>query len=166
MKTITFQFSRPDFTSERLADRIISEGICKETRSEICHVDFVTPDGTLIGAHINGGVQERKPDYEKFGLRIQVTIPATEDQAAAALAYARSKIGTAYDSKDIAGIAFGDARLHDSSKLICSCLGSDIVDNSQYRIVRVAKDHWQVSPEELRIALTAFPGAVEKRIEG
>lgn len=166
MASLTFQFSRPDFKSEGLLDRAVSEGICKETRSEICHVDFMTPEGTLIGAHCSDGVQERQPNYEKFGLRIRVSFLVAESEAAAAMAYAKSKIGTKYDSKDIAGIALGDARIHDGSKLICSEFASDILDNATFRIVRIAKDHWQVSPEELRIALTALPGAIEQRIEG
>ncbi len=166
MTTITFQFSRPDYTSENLCGRGVTIGIEKLTRSEISHVDFVTPEGTLIGAHSDGGVQERPADYEKFGLRIRVTIPVSEANAQAALAYARSKIGTKYDHKDIVGIALGDARLYDPKELICSCFGANIVDNEVFRIIRIAKDHWQVSPEELRIALTAQPGAVEERIEG
>jgi hypothetical protein len=33
-------------------------------------------------------------------------------------------------------------------------------------IVRIAKDHWQVSPEELRMVLASQPGATEVRIVG
>jgi hypothetical protein len=164
--TLTFQFSSPALSSEKLLDRMVTEGIEKLTRGEISHVDYVTPQGTLIGAHLNGGVQERAADYEKFGLRIRVTVPVTAEQAAAALAYARSKIGTSYDAEDILGIAIGDSRLHDAHDLICSCLAANILDNEIYRIYRVAKVHWQVSPEELRFALTMLPGAVEERIEG
>lgn len=163
MANVTLQFSRPDFGSERSWDRLISEGICKETRSEICHVDVMAPEGTLIGAHIGGGIQERPNDYEKWGLRIRVTVPASDEQAAAFHAYVRSMIGTPYDVKDILGIALGDSRLHDAGRMICSGFASVAIDEKSH-IVRVAKDHWQVSPEELRIALTAVPGAVEERI--
>jgi len=166
MKTITFQFSQSDTSSEKFLDRLVTKGIDKLTRSEISHVDFVTPEGTLIGAHITGGVQERPADYEKFGLRIQVIVPVTDWQQTAALEYARSKIGTKYDAEDILGIAIGDSRLHEAKDLICSCLGSNIVDNEKFRIVWVAKDHWLVTPDELRMVLTSQPGAAEKRIEG
>jgi hypothetical protein len=166
MNLITFQFSRPDTNSEKFLNRLITEGIDKLTRAEISHVDFVTPEGTLIGAHIEGGVQERPADYAKFGLRIRVTFPVTDDQADAALAYARSKIGTRYDAEGILGIAIGDSRLHNAHDLICSCLGSNIVDNEQYRIVWVANDHWLVTPNELRMVLTSQPGATEERIQG
>jgi hypothetical protein len=165
MTTITFQFSRPDSASEKPWDRIISEGICKMTRSEICHVDYVTPGGTLIGAHMDGGIQERPADYQKWGLRIRVTIPATEEQAAALLISERALVGTAYDINDIFGIALGDARLHDANKLICS--GAQALEIwLKHRIVCVAKEPWQVSPEELRMVLTSQPGATEERIQG
>lgn len=169
MKTVTFQFSRPDFASENPWDRMVSEGICKMTRSEICHVDLVVPkdDGsyTLMGAHSAGGYQERAADYQKFGLRIRVSIPCTDEQAEAIYAGAREMIGTPYDTRDIEGIAFGNAALHEEGKLICSGAATVLVDEKA-KLLRIAKDHWQVSPEELRIALTAQPGAVEERIEG
>lgn len=164
MPSVTFQFSRPDLNSESLTDKIISEGIMKETRSEISHVDLITDKGTLLGAHIGGGIMERPNDYMVFGLRIQVAIPVMDEQLSKALTYARSMIGTSYDSMSIYGIAFGDARLHDTKKLICSSFHTLTVREAA--IVVVAKDAWQVSPEELRMVLTAIPGAVEKRIDG
>jgi hypothetical protein len=164
MTSVTLQFSRPDFASEQPWNRLISEGICKETRSEICHVDAVMPEGTLIGAHIGGGIQERPADYQKWGLRIRVTIPATEGQASIFYAYARAMLGTKYDVKDIFGIALSDARLHDANKMICS--GFATVATLKAALGRVAKDWWLISPEELRIAWTAFAGAIEARTEG
>jgi hypothetical protein len=169
MPKLIFQFSRPDFNRETFKDRMVSEGITKLTRSEICHVDFVTsdsPDATLIGAHIDGGVQERPANYETWGLRIRVSIPVTDAQAAQALSFARSKIGTPYDAEDILGIAIGDSRLHDAQGLICSCLASNILDNPQYQIVPCKKDHWQINPEELRFGLGFVAGSTEERIEG
>jgi hypothetical protein len=169
MATVTFQFSRPDLSCETTWNRVVSEGICKMTRSEICHVDLVDikADGsyTLLGAHIDGGFQERGPDYQKWGLRIRVTVPCSDEQEAMVCAAAHAMIGTPYDTADIEGIAFGNSALHVDGKLICSGAGSILIDEKS-KILRVAKVHWQVSPEELRIAMTAFPGAVETRIEG
>jgi hypothetical protein len=164
MSFLTFQFSRPDLAKSSFVDKIISTGIMKETRSEISHVDLLTADGTLIGAHIDSGIRERPGNYTEFGLRIRVTIPVTQEQADRALAYARRMIGTPYDTLSICGIAFGDARLHDATKLICSTF--HVLTVRAANIVVVAKDAWQVCPEELRLILTAIPGAVEKRIEG
>lgn len=161
---VVLQFSRPDPASESIAQRIISAGICKETRSEICHVDIEMPDGTLIGAHMPDGIQCRKPDYEAWGLRIRVYVPVAPYQAENFYQYARAKVGTPYDPKSIAGIALGDSDLHDSHKLICSAFAA--LDADIHGVVRVAKDYWMVSPEELRIAATATYGAIEQRVEG
>lgn len=165
--TITLQFSRPDFASEKPWDRLISEAICRETRAEICHVDAVMPkaDGsyTLIGAHIGGGIQERPADYQKWGLRIRVTIPCTQAQADGFYEYVRSMIGTPYDVKSIIGIALDDSRLHDASKMICSAFLKFAVDDKMH-IVRVAKNYWETSPDFLRGCVTVV--GEEVRIEG
>jgi hypothetical protein len=162
---LVLQFSRPDDAQRNAHSRMISAAICKATRSEICHVDIEMPGGTLIGSHIEDGIQERPSDYQAWALRIRVAIPATSGQLQDVYDYARSKIGTEYDVESIMGIAAGDARFHDPDKLICSSFGALAVDLKS-RIVRVAKDFWQVSPEELRIAATATYGAIEQRMVG
>jgi hypothetical protein len=169
---VVLQFSRPDNSAKGAFSGVISAGICKETRSEICHVDIEMPGGTLIGAHIEDGIRERSSDYQPWALRIRVHIPATEAQRKAVYDYARSMIGTAYDVESIMGIAAGDSRFHDPNKLICSSfatLAMRVVahdGNREDDIVRVAKDYWQVRPEELRIAATATYRAIEQRVEG
>jgi hypothetical protein len=162
---IVLQFSRPDDFGRSPHSRMISAAICKATRSEICHVDIEMPGGSLIGAHIEDGILERPFNYQPWALRIRVAIPTTSGQQQDVYAYARSKIGTPYDVESIIGIASGDARFHDPGKLICSSFAALAVDLKS-RIVRVAKDYWQVSPEELRIAATATFGAIERRVDG
>jgi hypothetical protein len=161
---IILQFSRPDDAQRDAHSRMISAAICKVTRSEICHVDIEMPEGTLIGAHIEDGIQERPANYQAWALRIRVAVPATEAQQKDVYDFARRKIGTEYDVESIMGIAAGDARFHDPNKLICSSFLKLAVDAP--RVVRVAKDYWQVSPEELRIAATATYGAIEQRVVG
>jgi hypothetical protein len=168
MASITLQFSRPDFASEGFFDRAISEGICKETRAEICHVDAMIPQlngsYTLIGAHIDGGIQERSATYETWGLRIRVTVQCTDAQAQAFYSYVRSMIGTPYDTKDILGIALGDGRLHDTSKMICSAFIAKALQDQ--KIGRVAKSYWLVDPDWLRGAVMGDRESIEERIEG
>jgi hypothetical protein len=161
---LVLQFSRPDEALQNIHSRMVSTSIRKITRSEISHVDIEMPGGTLIGAHIEDGIRERAADYQPWGLRIRVAIPVTEAEEIAVYAYARSMIGTAYDVESIMGIAAGDARFHDPDKMICSSFVTVALDKA--RIARVAKDYWQVSPEELRLVVTAIPGATETRIEG
>jgi hypothetical protein len=159
---IVLQFSRPDPNSQDLKSRIISAGICEDSHSEICHVDLEV-DGKLIGAHMPDGIQERAPDYQTWGLRIRVIVPVSHLQRVRFESYVISMIGTPYDLESIFGIALNDGRLHDASKLICSAFGTRAVDPG---IVRVAKNYWMVSPEELRLVVTAIPGAIEQRVEG
>lgn len=165
MTTVMLQFSRPDLGSEGFMDRAISAAICKETRSEICHVDIVTPAGTLIGAHAQGGIQERPANYETWGLRIRVSLEVREAQAMCFYSYARRMIGTPYDQKDILGIALGDARIHEDGRMICSQFAAMASDDKS-NIVLVDKDKWQVSPEELRMVWASQPLANRQRIEG
>lgn len=99
-------------------------------------------------------------------MRIRVTNLAEDRLVDLMDAKAQSFVGTSYDVKDILGIAIANANLHDAHKLICSGAAAELLDNDQYRIVRIAKDHWQVSPEELRMVLTSQPGATEERIQG
>jgi hypothetical protein len=161
---IVLQFSRPDPDSQDLKSRIISAGICEDSHAEICHVDLEV-DGKLIGAHMPDGIQERSPDYQTWGLRIRVIVPVTSLQKMRFDSYALSMIGTPYDLESIFSIALNDGRLHDASKLICSAFGTRAVDHTS-GIVRVAKNYWMVSPEELRLVVTAIPGAIEQRVEG
>lgn len=161
---IVQQFSRPDFNSVGFMDREISKGICDMTRSEICHVDNVIGD-KLIGAHMPDGIQERAPDYEVWGKRIRVYIPATKAQKEAYEAYVRSMIGTPYDLRSIFGIALNQSSLHEAGKLICSAFGKLAVDDKS-GIVKVCKTYYLTSPEELRIADSATWGAIEQVIEG
>ncbi|HEV7521302.1 MAG TPA: hypothetical protein VGP89_09400 [Candidatus Angelobacter sp.] len=162
---LVLQFSRPDDAQRNAHSRMISSAICKATRSEICHVDIEMPGLSFIGAHIEDGIQERPFDYQVWALRIRVAIPATDAQLKTVYEYARAMIGTPYDVESIMGIAAGDGRLHDPSKLICSSFAKLAVDEKS-RVLRVAKDYWLVSPEELRIAATAAYGAVEQRVVG
>lgn len=168
MSQIVLQFSRPDFGSENILDKIISEGICKDTISEICHVDAVVPHvggpETLIGAHIQDGIRERSQFYQNWGIRIRVSVPCTDEAAAQFHGFIISKIGCPYDAMDIVGLALHDGRIHNPMRLICSSFMTQAV--TQAGIIRVAKDDWLVTPEELRLCATATAGATEQRIVG
>jgi hypothetical protein len=165
MKTVALQFSRPDAAAEGLMDRAISAAICKRTCSEICHVDIMLPDGSLVGAHAGDGIKVRPAGYEAWGLRIRVSLDVPDAKAEALFSYAESMVGTAYDLKDILGIALGDSRLHHDGQMICSWFAA-VASDEKSRIVRVAKVPWLVNPDELRLVWASQPGAVEQRIEG
>jgi len=66
--------------------------------SELSHVDAKTDDGTYIGAHLLGGVQEFKPGYDAgFRRELFVRLKATKEQAATFIAFLRSHLHEPYD---------------------------------------------------------------------
>lgn len=140
----------------------ISELIRWKTDSEISHVNVVTPEGNLLGALMEGGVEIRKPDYDKFTLQILVTLPVTDEQYEAFWQYAYSKVGTKYDKKAILGITFGDNR-NDPNKVFCSEYQAAGIIAAN--IFRIAKDPSKIDPEVLRLMIMTQPGVTEKRIQ-
>lgn len=101
-------------------DGLISGIIRKVTGSLFSHVEFGTPEGTWIGARFQGGVEERPANYCKPTREYIYDIPATDAQAKMALAWMRSKIGTKYNTRDIAGLMLQARSLRSPNRLICS----------------------------------------------
>jgi len=71
------------------------------------HVEALMPDGTLLGAHAQGGVQARPNGYDKteFTRELYVSIPATPAQTDAFHSFLRAQVGKPYDFRAIAGLA-------------------------------------------------------------
>src|SRR4051794_17860996 len=67
------------------------------TWSNFSHVDFVLPDGSLLGARQDGGVQVRPRNYAKFTAAISYMVDAPDK----VLDAARSQIGKPYDWRGI-----------------------------------------------------------------
>lgn len=79
------------------------------------HVDAVLDSGELLGAHLDGGVAIRAPNYETWARVKRLALPATETQAQDFYGFMRSQIGKPYDSWAIAGLVIGrDWRSPDS----------------------------------------------------
>ena len=98
----------------------VTSAICWVTNSLMSHVEFGTPEGTWIGAHSDGGIQERRADYCKPSQEWLYQIPCTENQAVQLLSNARAAIGTPYNFYDIAGLLLHLRRLTKTDRLICS----------------------------------------------
>jgi hypothetical protein len=108
------------------SEGLVSAGINWVTNSLWDHVEVETPEGTYIGAHANSGIQERPAGYCKPTRERRYSIPCTDEQLAKSLAYARAKIGTPYDYKDILGLFLHDRRLNSKSREICSAFAFDV----------------------------------------
>jgi uncharacterized protein YycO len=99
--------------------------IRKLTGSLFSHVEFGTPEGTWIGAHIEDGIQERASDYCSPTREYVYEIPVTLEQQTEALAWMRSKIGTKYNTLDIVGLALQARSMRSPNNYICSQFCTD-----------------------------------------
>lgn len=89
-------------------DDVVSNGIRNfEYGYWATHAEALMPDGTLLGAHADGGVQARPHDYDKdqFTKEMYVQIPASPEETDTFHSFLRSQIGKPYDFVAIAGIA-------------------------------------------------------------
>lgn len=68
------------------------------------HAEALMPEGTLLGAHVDGGVRNRPRDYDKgqFKQELYVSIPVAQQIADAFHAFLRSQLGKPYDVEAIA----------------------------------------------------------------
>jgi hypothetical protein len=104
---------------------LVSGAINWVTNSLWDHAEIITESGSYIGAHAGSGIEDRPADYCIPIRERRYSIPCTQDQLDRAMSYARSKIGTPYDYKDIVGLLFHDRRLNSSSREICSAFTFD-----------------------------------------
>jgi hypothetical protein len=87
------------------------------------HVEAVTPDGLYLGAHMDGGVKERKPNYDqgKFAHELMLALPATSEQNKKFYDYLGAHLGEPYDWRAITGFAV-PGHYHSLYHTICSAL--------------------------------------------
>ncbi len=99
---------------------LLGIGIAWWTGSLFDHVEFGTPAGTWIGAHAGSGVQERAANYCKPCREYDYEIVCGAEQERELLRWARGKIGTKYNMRDILGLAIQARGLTSPSRMICS----------------------------------------------
>ena len=70
------------------------------------HVEALMPEGTLLGAHVDGGVQARPRGYDKASTlrEVYLDLPAPDAQADAFHAFLRAQLGKPYDITAIAAL--------------------------------------------------------------
>lgn len=91
-----------------------------DTNGLFQHVEFGTPEGTWIGAHVEGGWQERPADYCKPWREYYYEIPCTQAVMDAHLRRIRARIGTKYNKLAIIGLLIRNRRLTSPHAVICS----------------------------------------------
>jgi hypothetical protein len=130
----------------------ISDLIRFVTFSEWSHVEIITETGTYIGAHADGGIEERAADYCKPNHERRYAIPVTDEQYATMMAYARSKIGTPYNFKDIVGLMLHH-RMTEVKRSICSQFVEDVGVSAKFLFLNVEPDFdYLITPETLHLS--------------
>jgi uncharacterized protein YycO len=84
--------------------------------SPYSHVDFVLPDGTLLGARLDGGVQIRPAGYANFTRTERLAVKAPN----AVLDAAKSQIGKPYDTAAIVAFGIHQRSWTDEASWFCS----------------------------------------------
>jgi hypothetical protein len=105
--SITIRFVR---CSGSLLNRLVAKAISGgELGFVAIHVECKMPDGTLLGAHADGGIAARAYDYDagQFDWEQYVDVPCSQAQADAFHAYLTSMIGKPYDMAAIEQMAEG-----------------------------------------------------------
>lgn len=163
MSNITVQFN----AYHSAAGQIIQWG----TQGTVGHASLVLPSGDLLDAQFQdglgaqpSGVWIRPASYiaESGGYNIvRVSLPTTEECAAAAYDWARSMIGDGYDLRDILGIAANED-WSTPGKMICSGLVMGALTQPSPAFIghKLAKDWRCWSPEEALLLCSAFAPVV------
>ncbi len=135
------------------SDGFIGHAIDVVTNSLWSHVEIGTPEGTWIGAHADGGVQERAANYCTPVRERQYTIPMSDDQQRAILQFARAKVGTDYNFADIAGLLFHSRILNTPERFICSQFAMECFAAGGIWLLNVLPQYaYLVTPETLHLS--------------
>ena len=126
------------------------------------HAEALMPDGTLLGAHYDGGVQARPHDYDagQFTREMYVALPASPEMTDSFHSFLRAQVGKPYDIEAIVGlVAQRDWQSPDS--WFCSELMAAGLADCRYFPANLATEFNHVTPRDLllivsgRVALAA-----------
>lgn len=130
------------------------------------HAEAVLADGSLLGAHIDGGVQIRPAGYDKATMTreliVRLEVSANTALPAETLFYdfLRAQVGKPYDVTAIAGLAF-DRNWREDDSWFCSELMAAALETCGYLpALSAANNH--ISPRDLLLVLSgriAIPNA-------
>lgn len=136
-------------------DGFVGGAIRKLTGSLFQHVEFGTPERTWIGAHESGGVQERPRNYCVCTREYVYGLPCDGAQLVALMGWARGRIGTKYNFRDIVGLLFEARGMSSPGRLICSQFVSDglLRTFGASKFLNVLPDWtYRVTPETLHLS--------------
>lgn len=149
-------------TSKDLVAWLIEIG----TRASWDHIESVMPDGSIIAAHAQGGVQRCAADYDTTSTaQIVLDIPMPPAMLAKWVAYHESRIGAPYDMGAIVEFVTGFAGMHVNTDYICSA-ETILAFRHCGRIENpLAEGAHCFSPRDDVLVLSALPGVIVHPIE-
>jgi len=147
---------------------LISRGIsAAEYGFWAIHTEAVMPDGTLLGAHYQDGVQARPADYDKGKFTRDLIVPIPVDDATADKfhAFLRSQIGKPYDIEAIvAFVARRDWQAPDS--WFCSELQAAALAACGWFTSDLATQFNHITPRDLLLVMSGRVNVNSQKEEG
>lgn len=138
---------------------LISHGIEYWTNSQYSHVEMGNnPDGSIVsrswmGAHAEGGFQDRALDYCKPQREKRYAIPVDPEQHSAIMAHAHVLIGTPYNYWDILGLLLHDRKVNSAHALICSQSMMEVGEAGGLKLLNVEKGfEYLITPETMHLS--------------
>ena len=120
------------------------------------HNEVLMPDGTLLGAHYDGGVLARSKDYDKGKFARELYVPILVSQAMADKfhTFLRSQINKPYDTKAIAGIVL-QRNWREPDSWFCSELVAAALADCSYWPSRLADDFNHITPRDTLLIVSS-----------
>lgn len=141
----------------------ISDGIrLYEHDGWATHAEAVMPDGSLLGAHLQGGVEIRPAGYDKATMTRELIvelkgIDSTQVSAwntaeSRFYAFLQAQVGKPYDRTALVGLAL-DRDWHQADSWFCSELMAAALEECGY-CPRLASLNSHISPRDLLLGLS------------
>lgn len=135
-------------TAKGLASKMIRDF----TWSDYSHVDFVMPDGNLLGAHLSGGVAVREPNYEVFTAKLVGEIPLSPIKSDLVYRFAQGQIGKKYDLTAIINFGFHKRNWREDDCWFCSELVAWCFEQARIPLLNPAVDVWRITPRDISLS--------------
>lgn len=124
------------------------------------HAEAVLPDGSLLGAHIDGGVQIRPAGYDKATMTRELIVDLSgypgivmgDNTDGRFLAFLQAQVGKPYDVTAIAGLAL-DRNWREDDSWFCSELMAAALEKCGYLPPLSSADN-HISPRDLLLVLS------------
>jgi hypothetical protein len=119
------------------------------------HAEAVMPDGTLLGAHYNGGVLARPAGYDKgtCSKDLIAELPADQAMTDKFRAFLRAQLGKPYDIEAIAAFV-ADRDWREPGSWFCSELQAAALNACGWFSNRLATEFNKITPRDLLLIVS------------